>query len=358
VAAIKQPVQTTPSMRRPLVACAAVLVALALPGRAAAHGTTPVSSLDYEARITSVSGAAVGVRTRVIDGDRQLELRVSGPHTVVVLGYGGEPFLRFSPNGVDVNDGAATAIANGLARRGAVPALAPGATPAWRHLTGSSRFRWHDHRIGPLPGRHYGAGDVARWSIPVVVDGVSGRIAGRLWHAHGPSPWPWVGAIAAVLALVAGVALRAGRGLVRGVILAGTGVSCAGAVLLGVALSLGGQGASGWSSVGMTAFVAGTAAAVYVAARRSPYAVVAPGLAALYTGFVGLGNIGVLVHGYVVSALPASAVRAAAAATVCAGLGTAAAAAVEVVRIDRGDRPAAGARLVTRTMTVPRGRRR
>ena len=102
----------------------------------------------------------------MLDGDRKLELRVARSHTVVVLGYAGEPYLRFSPQGVAVNERSPTALANKLTASGATPALDPGATPSWSLLAVTERYAWHDHRLGPKPGHAYGRGAVAALGDP------------------------------------------------------------------------------------------------------------------------------------------------------------------------------------------------
>ena len=73
------------------------LAALALPATAAAHNRGPAVALDYRLRVDEV---ARGVSARVLDGDRSLRLAVAGGVRVVVLGYLGEPVLRFDVRGV------------------------------------------------------------------------------------------------------------------------------------------------------------------------------------------------------------------------------------------------------------------
>jgi hypothetical protein len=357
LAAVVQPITPTGSVRR-AVFLAAVFVALGLPARASAHGTALVNATDYEARITSVGGVAEGLRARVIDGDRKLELSVPRSHTVVVLGDAAEPFLRFSGDGVAVNDRSPTALTNKLARSGSVPSLDPHAAPRWRHLSSRTTYRWHDHRLGPLPGRRYATGAVARWSIPIVVDGRRTAVTGSLWHARGPSAWIWVALIAVSLAAAVALArLLRGRAL-RALVVASAGVSGSAALLLGLALALGAQGTSGWGSFAMSVFAVVVAAFVYARARGSRYALVAPGLAALYMGIVGLSNFGVLVHGYVISSFPSVVVRAAAGGAICAGIVAATATVADVAHLDRDAEHGAKPDRGPRRMAVPRGRAR
>jgi len=228
-----------PYNRRPralvLAIAASAVAVLAWPGAASAHSGSLVNALDYRAAITS-KGRGHGLFTaKVLDGDRRLELEVASTATLVVLGYQGEQFLRFSPSGVEVNERSTSAIANRLAKRGAVPALDPHATPDWSRASAGHAYSWHDHRLGPIPGRRYPEGDLATWRIPYVVSGHPSAVTGRLLHAQGPPLWPWLVALAATLAGALAVAARRDRrDLVERVLFASGTIAGAAAVLLSV----------------------------------------------------------------------------------------------------------------------------
>jgi hypothetical protein len=145
-------------MRSSVIGVAVALGALAAPTAALAHGTAPVTALDFEARITSVGGPVGSIEAQVIDGDRKLSLQVKGSNTVVVLGCAGEPFLRFARDGVAVNERSPTAVTNKLVKPGS-PALDAHAAPVWSLKTSRHSFTWYDHRLGPKPGHRYGEGD-------------------------------------------------------------------------------------------------------------------------------------------------------------------------------------------------------
>jgi hypothetical protein len=336
---------------RLVAAVATALAALVLPASAQAHGTAVVNALDFEAHVSSVGRDPRVMRATVIDGDRKLELRVARSHTVVVLGYAHEPFLRFTAAGVAVNDTSPTAAADKLARGGSAPALTPRAPAHWSMLTVDDRFAWHDHRLGPVPGRRYGTGAVATWAIPVVIDGRQDRITGQLWHEQGPALWRWL--VLFGLALVAALALpRLGRGRAeRGAIVCAA-IAGAAAELLSIGLSFGpGVAAStAWESVPTSVAVAFVSILLFVRVPQARQAVA--GLVGLVAVFVGVGDAGVLVHGYVISSLPAAVIRAAAATAVCAGL--IAAISVGVGHLADSSRPAA--RSGRSAMSVPRGK--
>ena len=90
----------------------AALAALVLPGTAAAHVVrgAPVGT-DFSARLHGLVPPSDGVRADVVDGDRQLSLRVDPATTVAIAGALGEPLLRFTPEGVFVNRRSLTARA-------------------------------------------------------------------------------------------------------------------------------------------------------------------------------------------------------------------------------------------------------
>jgi hypothetical protein len=102
---------------------------------------------------------------RVYKPDLALGLTLQGRHRVVVLGYSGEPFLRFSPDGVCADRSSLTAAGLGLVTRGS----------GWRLLSREPRLIWHDARVRGLPA----ATRRGRWAVPVLVDGTRTQLAGR-----------------------------------------------------------------------------------------------------------------------------------------------------------------------------------
>jgi hypothetical protein len=298
-----------------------------------------VDARDYVARVvwTGTSGA---VAARVVGGDQKLELRLRGAHTVLVRGYGGEPFLRFSTGGVQVNRRSLTAVTLALVDRSAEPALGEGAAPRWQPLASGTRYAWHDHRLGHVPGRAYAQGRVGRWTIPLVVDGRPDRLAGDLWHASGPPLWPWLAALAAAAA--AGLALsRAPRRLALPAAVAAAVTAAGAALLTSVALGFapGAPAGGAWAGAAISAALAAGALAALLLARRLRDLVA--GIVSLFAGLAGLGHAGVLVHGYVLAALPGGVVRASTAVAVAAGaIGAASLLRPGVLRLPERRRPA------------------
>jgi hypothetical protein len=144
------------------------LVALAAPAPAGAHIRTGSVAVDYRVRVFPTR---LPLAAYVYLGDRALRLSVRPGHSVTVLGYGGEPFLRIDGSGLTVLK-SPTAAALGLEPR----------------HTSSGAFVWHDARVRGLP-----AGiDRGRWAIPLLVDGRRARLAGELVRVDAPPLWPWL----------------------------------------------------------------------------------------------------------------------------------------------------------------------
>lgn len=121
----------------------------------------------------------------------RLVVRNLSRKTVVVLGYEGEPFLRFGHGGVFRNERSLTA---NLDRTNVRPPASRSARPRWARVAAGTSFGWHDRRIewfGPnLPEvvRKHPAESVhlRDWSIRGRADGKPFAIVGFLGYA--PSP--------------------------------------------------------------------------------------------------------------------------------------------------------------------------
>jgi hypothetical protein len=172
----------------------------------------PVAPGDFESRVTAIEPPTPALEARVLGGDSFMELRVQPGTTVVVLGYQGEPYLRFRPDGtVEQNMRSPTTFLNQDRYAGVEPPpqARPDAEPVWEEVAGGGTFAWHDHRIhwmSPVPppvarGERVG-GAYDPWRVPLVVDGAPVHIEGTLLYAEAASPLPW-----AALALVGSGAL-------------------------------------------------------------------------------------------------------------------------------------------------------
>jgi hypothetical protein len=282
-----------------------------VPGVAQAHHTAvPVVALDYGNRI--LTGAMpVGVHASLQDAGRKIELTV-GPHrTVTVLGYEGEPFLRFDRSGVQVSRSSTTAVGLRLAKAGA---------SGWLPLSSGHSFTWADTRVWAPASALHGREKVT-WTVPLVDDGKRVDLAGELTKASTPPLWPWL--LLGVLPLVLAVAAaRRKRWFWAG--------ACGLAALagFGTLANLGGFATGGLSVsadrwVLFVLEVALVVVAIAVLLRPRARLIAIAALAA-FAVLQSLSELAVFRHGIVVSGLPASAVRAAGALALGAGLGAAA----------------------------------
>lgn len=197
------------------------MVALALSPAAGAHG----SATGYTAAVTGIEPATAGVRVRILDSDDRIELTVTGPQTVVIHGYQGEPYLRFTASGVYRNTKSPAAYLNDERYGNApLPAVADArAEPAWEQVgIGGRPYEWHDHRIhwmsesdppvvAASPGSPHHVFD---WTIRGTIDGRPLAITGSLDYAPLPGrsfPWKLVVPLLALLA-VGSLVLAARRG--------------------------------------------------------------------------------------------------------------------------------------------------
>lgn len=200
------------------VAFAAALTVAGLVIGATPAAADPARPTNYESVISSVTPAVNGLEAEVVGGDSFMSLRVHEAGEVVVLGYEGEPYLRFGVDGIVEENTLSPAAVLNQSRYGAtVDERADAkATPEWRVVGDDGAYLWHDHRIHwmvrSLPPQLDGkdTGKVLDWSIPLLIDGQSVEIRGELFRRAAPSILPYLAAgIVAVAA--ATLAMRRAR---------------------------------------------------------------------------------------------------------------------------------------------------
>ena len=300
-----------------LVASVVALGVLALPSIAEAHGSAPVIAVDYQAKLTR-SVIADGVTARVVDGNRKLELTVHPPHTVVVDGYGGEPFLRFDSSGVSVNERSLTAVTNKLTQPGATPTLNHGARPRWRSISHSHQFAWHDHRLALVPGSMARTGRVGTWRVPVLVDGARRRVEGGLWHVPRAPVWPWLIVLVATAGVALAVAKRGSSRLQRTTVYVSVVVAGTSFLFASSGFTLAHSTPGTWVGVTLPFVIAAIAVAVFVLGPELRYATAAGVGLLIVVG--SLSQLGVFLHGYVISVFAAPVARGAVAAALLGGV--------------------------------------
>jgi hypothetical protein len=289
-----------------------------LPARASAHaGLTAPAATSYLARISSVPP---GVEARVVDGDQRLWLRVEPPHTAVVLGLRGEPYLRFDARGVAVNTRSPTYFLNRPLPRVVPAGLGPNTPPVWKLLSGARSTSWHEDRLhaAALAAHSSAARYLGRWVVPLVVDGKRTWVDGSLWQASRPSLlwfWPLVLLLACVPALLrlrdAGLEAAAAGTLAALALVAAT-LGRLGRELYGRPTVSAGQ----LALAGLTCAVAAGLGLLWLRRGWRAVAGVLIGVAAVYQG---VALFGTLRNGYVLAAVPAWAERGAAAVSLAAG---------------------------------------
>lgn len=293
-------------MHRIRAVCVLALTAgivLAAPGPAQAHGKAVVVALDYRARVLS---SVPGIHASILDGDLKLRLAVDPGRTVVVLGYAREPFLRFTSHGVELRRSSLTAWSDGLAK--------PSET-GWRGETSGHAFAWHEHRLAPVGGSR------TRWTVPILVDGQPQTIRGETLRAKRPALWPWLG-VAAVFLVGTVVLVHARKAVVAAAVAVGLPLLAAAAGLASaVAVTLAHGAGNPGPEIGADCVLAalGIVAVVFFPKARL-IACVCLGLLAT---FEGVGLLGKFHHGVIISELPPSAARAAAALAFDGGLAAA-----------------------------------
>jgi hypothetical protein len=174
---------------------AAALAALLACPAAAAHGDG--AARGFTSTVTTVRPALAGLTVAVEDGDDQLVLTNDTDETVVIRGYSGEPYLRFTGDGVYRNERSpATYLNEDRYAKVELPSQADAeAPPDWRKVSGDNEWGWHDHRIHwmstsdpPAVARDPGvARHVFDWTVPGQVGSRPLAIAGSLDYAPPPS---------------------------------------------------------------------------------------------------------------------------------------------------------------------------
>lgn len=194
-------------MRRPVLAVAAALLALAASAPALAHEGSP-NFLS----VIRAAPQAEGLHLEVLNRDDRLALVNRTGRDVLVLGYLDEPYARIAADGtVSVNRNSEATYTNDERYGAEVPdGVDPKAPPRWKVVDRSGRFEWHDHRIHwmsrsdpPQVTDPDVRTKVFDWSVPLRVDGRPAAIAGELfWTPIDDGGGAPVGAIAGLVALV------------------------------------------------------------------------------------------------------------------------------------------------------------
>jgi hypothetical protein len=290
-------------MRTRFIVLLLIGATLAVPASASAHAKSATVALDYRLEIDRATRSLAPVSVTILDGDRALRVAAKDA-TVVVRGNLREPMLRIGRGGAWVNRASITAVAEGLTKLGR----------GWERVSGGPSFTWHEHRLAPPP---FGAqtGPVARFEIPVTVDGRPATIGGTFVRYGRPAVWPWLAACAVFAAAVA-VAVRKHR-RVTTALGAVAGLAALGS-LIAFSAADAPNGRVAWLQIGLGI---GLAVVVCIALLRAgqPRRAQLAGLLGAVAAALSLGSLDAFRHGVVVSLLSATGSRALLALALVAG---------------------------------------
>ena len=195
-----------------------IVVGLGLAGAAASPAfADPPGPTDYRSEIRSIEPETPTIEVGIVGGDSFVELSVEPGVEAMVIGYEGEDYLWFRPDGVvleNQNSPATYLNANRYGNDG-VPATARAeAEPRWEQVASGGYWAWHDHRAHWMQSaRPFGldAGDqILEAVIPIVVDGATVQVTVISTWRPAPSP------LAMWLGVLAGAAVGVGAWLLRG----------------------------------------------------------------------------------------------------------------------------------------------
>lgn len=196
-----------------LAAAAAVLIA------AAPACADPATPTNYRSQVIYVEAQGV-TGVEIIGGDAFVRLTAAPGVTLEVLGYEGEEYIRFDPDGtVHVNQRSPSKYLNDDRYANVeLPAEADaGAVPRWETVSADGTYSWHDHRthwMSPTPPATVGESDGAQtvqifdWTLPLRADGEDGEIVGTLTWIPSTTALPWFALSVATLVAVAAGSMR------------------------------------------------------------------------------------------------------------------------------------------------------
>ncbi len=282
------------------VAAGVAVTCLIGAGPASAHLRSGTVAVDYRASVSAPLTRAYSAQ--IYQSDHGLSLTLRAGHSVVVLGYLGEPVMRLDGAGLWVNDASPTARAIHLVeKRHAVDSSAP----RWRLQRGRHAVVWHDARVQGLPpGLSAGV-----WKVPLIVDGHPSILEGRLRRFPDPPLWLWLAALAGGLAAGTLPLSRHRRDAVRPWALVLALVAAGAGTVVALAFALDAYASPGTWIVGVDVVIF-LAVGVALIWRGPPHFHVA---AAMWVGLVsvalGLLDGAVFLHAIVLAVLPGTVMR-------------------------------------------------
>ena len=179
----------------------------------------PAGPTDYLSEIIGIDPPTPQISVTVLGGDSFVELTVDPGSEVVVIGYRGEPYLWFQPDGRVLENVLSPSTYLNAERYGTdFPDFAdPEADPEWREIGTMGRWSWHDHRahlMQPVPPFGTEPGDrILESVLPLLVDGDEVDVTViSTWQPEPSSAPIWIGVVLGLVAGAGGVVLMARGG--------------------------------------------------------------------------------------------------------------------------------------------------
>lgn len=221
-------------LRSTIIGFVAAVGVVGAPPPASADAPGPT---DYRTEVKAIDPVTDSFRIEIIGGDSFVLLEQLRPSTIEIVGYNGEPYLRFLDDGTVEQNRRSPAVYLNEERYGddpdGLPAIADAsADPEWETVADDGTYAWHDHRAHwMLRSRPFGAepGDqILEGVIPVQVDGAEVDIVVASFWEQPPSPLPL--AVGSALGLAGAVVAWRRRSAVSVVLV----ISSAAALVVGL----------------------------------------------------------------------------------------------------------------------------
>jgi hypothetical protein len=187
---------------------------------ATANSDTPPGGLDqtntnYRSNIVRISPEEPGVSLQVLDYNDELVLTNHSGHTITVLGYSNEPFMRILADGtVQVNMASpAFYLDQNFYGNVTVPASANSSfAPRWSTVDKTGTYQWHDHRIHWMsPSIPPQVKDKSKrtkifdWRVPFKVGSSPGTVYGNLYWVGQKGGFPLWALISLIVVVPSGL---------------------------------------------------------------------------------------------------------------------------------------------------------
>ena len=176
---------------------AAIAVGAVLVPVGAAHAD-PAVPTDFATEVVGIEPATPTIDVGVVGGDSFVELTVEPGTAVVVLGYWGEPYLRFNSDGTVEENRRSPTVAENESRYGrsssSLPAGVDGESQ-WVAVATDGSYAWHDHRahwMSSEPPVGARGDEVQAGVIPLQVNGSDVRVSVAVVWQEAPSRVPLV----------------------------------------------------------------------------------------------------------------------------------------------------------------------